>query len=114
MLLILGPTVVRGISAATKSNGLLIGSSHLARVLLTGRSLRDATPKPRSSPVRTYNPQPEGPREERDRSPGGDEPHPQVGSSVRSITSIDFGEISSSTNPGISGDDTVSTCISST
>ena len=109
---ILGPAVVRGISAATKSNGLLIGSSHLARVLLTGRSLRDATPN--RVQFRTYNPQPEGPREERDRSPGGDKPHPQVGSSVRSITSIDFGEISSSTNPGISGDDTVSICISST
>ena len=40
------PTVVRGISSATKSNGLLIGSSHLACVLLTGRSLRDtATPR---------------------------------------------------------------------
>jgi hypothetical protein len=28
---ILGPAVVRGMSAATKSNGQLIGSSHLAR-----------------------------------------------------------------------------------
>ena len=46
MLLILGPTVVRGISAATKSNGLLIGSSHLARVLLTGRPLRDTATSP--------------------------------------------------------------------
>ena len=50
------------------------------------------------------------------RSGRTDEPHNhlEVGSSVWSIASAECGEIPSSTNPGISGDDTVSICISST
>jgi hypothetical protein len=40
--------------------------------------------------------------------------HPRFDSIFWSIASTECGEISSSTNPGISGDDTVSICISST
>ena len=40
--------------------------------------------------------------------------HPQFDSIFWSIASTECGEIPSSTNPGISGDDTVSICISST
>jgi hypothetical protein len=40
--------------------------------------------------------------------------HPQFDSICWNIASTDCGEIPSSTNPGISGDDTVSICISST
>ena len=40
--------------------------------------------------------------------------HPQFDNILRSIASTECGEIPSSTNPGISGDDTVSICISST
>ena len=40
--------------------------------------------------------------------------HPQFDSVFWSIASTERGEIPSSTNPGISGDDTVSICISST
>src|SRR5260370_39195961 len=40
--------------------------------------------------------------------------HPQLDSVFWSIASTERGEIPSSTNPGISGDDTVSICINST
>jgi hypothetical protein len=40
--------------------------------------------------------------------------YPEVGNIVFSIASTECGEIPSSTSPGISGDDTVSTCSSST
>ena len=40
--------------------------------------------------------------------------HPQFDNILWSIASTECGEIPSSPNPGISGDDTVSICISST
>ena len=40
--------------------------------------------------------------------------HPQFDNILWSIASTECGEIPSSINPGISGDDTVSICISST
>jgi len=40
--------------------------------------------------------------------------YPQFDNILWSIASTECGEIPSSTNPGISGDDTVSVCVSST
>jgi hypothetical protein len=43
-----------------------------------------------------------------------EEPHPPFDNIFWSIASTECGEIPSSTNPGFSGDDMVSICISST